>query len=574
MSFTLLPICKKNACQQTHKLILVIKTIFMNRFQKKEVLIMAVEEDVVTTIEENAIMEVKDAVASTKKENMSEIKADNARENAIKDVKLAVSKYIEELREKVGSLAEIAKKLDNIESQIQKNTMNLNFSFERSLRQWLNKKGELSLYHLCLLTQVNHDSYDYILGLDKKISADQLTYGDTLDFFSYLFRTGKIEVLRCEKDDLFTPASTVASKDGFDMTRFFRFTDETLCSVFEELYYQKQTDLQNRIGDKEKDTYKRALQQFISKYENIPLVSESCGIGTDEHASSLPNNGQNKPSQRIYHGLPDDLLDRIKSLPKKYGKKTQKEFAEDAGIAQSTFSGWLKKRKDSLNESYPTSSSLYLMAKTYGFSVDSFLRTDASDKNEKKHPCEYTYGNTLRFIDQLQTAGVVFAVPSWKYATSSANRTPRHTKNPDGKNPNNMNYSCDGEPAYLSGIFFIRDDFLIRLITEIEAKMSRPFDAPQKLDTAQIGYDMSQQSVKEFIARYDSENLLCYQKGIREALGKCSEKWRKYYYGYNDPWAFTLDMSVDLDEMLEELRVAEKEAFKALQNGNTRKQET
>lgn len=94
--------------------------------------------------------------------------------------------------------------------------------------------------------------------------------------------------------------------------------------------------------------------------------------------------------------------------------------------------------------------------------------------------------------------------------------------------------------------------------------MSRPFDAPQSLETAQIGYDMSQQSVKEFIARYDSENLLCYQKGIREALGKCSEKWRKYYYGYNDPWAFTLDMSVDLDEMLEELRAVEMEASEAL----------
>ena len=407
---------------------------------------MAVEKDVVITTEENAIMEVKDAVASTKKENMLEIKANNARENAIKDVKLAVSKYIEELLEKVGSLAEIAKKLDDIESQIQKNIMNLNFSFERSLRQWLSKEGEPSLYHLCLLTQVNHDSYDYILGLDKKISANQLTYGYTLDFFSYLFRAGKIEVFRCENDDLFTPASTVASKGYFDMTRFFRFTDETLCSVFEELYYQKQTDLQNRIGDKEKDAYKRALQQFISKYENIPLVSENFETDTDKHASSLPDNRQNKPSQEIYHGLPNDLPERIKSLPKKY-RKNQKKFAEDAGIAQSTFSGWIKGQRGL------SSSSLYLMAKTYGFSIDSFLHTGASDINEKKHPREYTYGNTLRFIDQLQTARVVFAVPSWKYATSSANSTPRHTKNPDGKNPNNMNYSCDGEPAYLSGIF-------------------------------------------------------------------------------------------------------------------------
>lgn len=533
---------------------------------------MTVEKDTGTTTE-NTIMEVKDADTLAKKENTKTAKAQKA-------VKLAVSKYIKELLEKEGTRAEISKKLYDIDRQIQSstsietNTEDRDPLFVKSLSNWLEKRAEPNLYDLCLLTQVNHDSYDYILGLDKKISADQLTYGDTLDFFSYLFRAGKIEVFRSEDDTLFTPASTVASKGYFDMTRFFRFTDERLCSVFEELYYQKQTDLQNRIGDKEKDAYKRSLQQFISKYENIPLVSENCRIGTDEHASSLPNNGQNKPSQGIYHGLPDDLMERIKSLPKKYGKKTQKEFAEDAGIAQSTFSGWLKKRKNGLRESYPTSSNLYLMAKTYGFSIDSFLHTGASDKSEKKHSCEYTYGNTLRFIDQLQTVGVVFAVESWKYATRSTNNTHHHTKNPGGKNPNNLNYSRDGEPAYLSGIFFIRDDFLIRLITEIEAEMSRPFDAPQSLDTAQISYEMSQQRVNKFIARYDWENLLCYQKGIREALGKCSKKWRKYYYGHNDPWAFTLDMSVDLDEMLEELRAVEEEAFKALQNGNTRKQET
>ncbi len=522
---------------------------------------MAVKKDTETTTE-NAIMEVKDADTLAEKENTKRTKVQKA-------VKLAVSKYIEELLEKEGTLAEISKKLYDIDRQIQsrasieRNTEDRDPLFEKSLSNWLEKKAEPNLYDLCLLTQVNHDSYDYILGLDKKISANQLTYGYTLDFFSYLFRAGKIEVFRCENDDLFTPASTAASKGYFDMTRFFRFTDETLCSVFEELYYQKQTDLQNRIGDKEKDAYKRALQQFISKYENIPLVSENFETDTDKHISSLPDNRQNKPSQKIYHGLPDDLPKRIKSLPKKYGKN-QKKFAEDAGIAQSTFSGWIKKRKSSKKESYPTSSSLYLMAKTYGFSIDSFLHTGASDKNEKKHPREYTYGNTLRFIDQLQTARVVFAVPSWKYATSSANSTPRHTKNPDGKKPNNMNYSCDGEPAYLSGIFFIRDDFLIRLITEIEAEMSRPFDAPQRLDTAQIGYEMSQQSVKEFIARYDSENLLYYQGKAGKALMEHSAKRRKYCYGHSEYWTSTLDMSIDLDEMLEELRAVEMEASESL----------
>lgn len=204
------------------------------------------------------------------------------------------------------------------------------------------------------------------------------------------------------------------------------------------------------------------------------------------------------------------------------------------------------------------------MAKTYGFSIDSFLHTGTSDKSEKRHLREYTYGNTLRFIDQLQTARVIWAVPSWKYATRSTNNTHHHTKNPDGKNPNNLNYSRDGEPAYLSGIFFIRDDFLIRLITEIEAEMSRPFDAPPSLDTAQISYEMSQQRVNKFIARYDWENLLCYQGKVGKALMEHSAKRRKHCYGHNDPWASTLDMSIDLDEMLEELRAVEMKASEAL----------
>lgn len=532
---------------------------------------MIVEKDTETATEK-AIMKEKGAVAPTKKENMKKTKADDARGKATEDVKLAVSKYIEELKKKEGSLPEIAEKLHNINIQIktasfgETDTADTAPPFLKNLENWLGKKVELSLYHLCLLTQVNHDSYDYILGLDK--NANHLSYGYTLDFFFYLFRTKKLGILRSKYPGLCETRETptmVASKGCFEMTRYLIFKDETLCDIFKELYYQRQIDKQKR--DKNESRYKEALQQFISKYENIPLVSENCGIGTDEHASLLSEDGQNNHSQEIYHGLPKDLVDRLRSLPEKYGKN-QTKFSRDAGIPLSSFNSWISKKKP------PSTNGLYLMAKTYGFSIDSFLHTGASDKNRKKEQYKYTYGNTLRFIDQLETAGGIYAARNWKYIPHPADSVTHHTKSSDGKNPKNMNYSRDVDPLYLPGIFFIRDDFLIRVITEIEAEMSRPFDAPQSLETAQIGYDMSQQSVKEFIARYDSENLLCYQKGIREALGKCSEKWRKYYYGYNDPWAFTLDMSVDLDEMLEELRAVEKEAFKALQNGNTRKQET
>ena len=162
---------------------------------------MTIENDTVTATEK-AIMKKKDAVSLAKKENISEIKADNARGKAKKDVKLAVSKYIEELKKKEGSLSEIAEKLHNIDKQIQSaslgetNTANRDPSFLKSLGNWLDKKVELSLYHLCLLTQVHHVSYDYILGLDKKINANQLSYGYTLDFFFYLFRTQKLEIPR------------------------------------------------------------------------------------------------------------------------------------------------------------------------------------------------------------------------------------------------------------------------------------------------------------------------------------------------------------------------------------------
>lgn len=532
---------------------------------------MTIEKDTVTATEK-AIMKEKDAVAPAKKENMKKTKADDARGKATEDVKLAVSKYIEELKKKEGSLPKIAEKLHNIHIEIktassgETDTVDTAPPFLKNLGNWLRKEAEPSLYHLCLLTQVNHDSYDYILGLDK--NANHLSYGYTLDFFFYLFRTKKLGILRSKYPGLCETRETptmVASKACFEMTRYLIFKDETLCDIFKELYYQRQIDKQKR--DKNESRYKEALQQFISKYENTLLVSETCGIDKKIIAPLLSDSGQNKPSQETYHGLPEDLADRLGTLPEKH-KKTQAQFSRDAGIPPSTFNGWVN---------YGTelhSSNLYLLAKTYGFSIDSFLQTDESDKNEKEHPYKYTYGNTLRFIDQLETTGVISAAINLNYVAPSEDSTPHYTKNPDGKNPNNLNYSRDGESAYLSGIFFIRDDFLIRLITETEAEMSRPFAAPQRLDTAQIGYEMSQQSVKEFIAKYDNENLLCYQKGIREALGKCSEKWRKYYYGYNNPWAFTLDMSVDLDEMLEELRVAEKEASKALQNGNTRKQET
>ncbi len=361
-------------------------------------------------------------------------------------------------------------------------------------------------------------------------------------------------------------ASTVASKGYFAMTRFFKFTDETLLDILKELYYQLQTDQQKL--DKNRSGYKRVLQQFISQYENKPFVLENCGISTDKHdASSLPDNGHNESFEKIYYGLPDDLQKRIKSLPKKYGK-TKKEFAKDVGISSTTFSEWIGGTK------YPLPSNLYLMAKTYGISIDSLLHPGASDEYDKKHPCKYTYGNTLRFIDQLQATGVIWAVPSWKFASQPTNDTHCHTKNPDEKKPGNMNYSSDGISGYLPGTFLINDDFLIRLITEIETEMSRPFDAPQSLITAQISYEMSLQRVNKFIAKYDNEPLLCYQKGIKGALTEHSAKWYKNSYGGNNSCNSIMDMFIDLDEMLEELRAVEIEASEALQSKNAIKQKT
>lgn len=137
---------------------------------------MTIEKDTGTTTE-NAMMEVKDADTLAKKENTKTAKAQKA-------VKLAVSKYIEQLLEKEGTQAQIVRKLYDMDCKIQKNEAKMNFSFERSLGNWYRKEAEPSLYNLCLLTQVHHDSYDYILGLDKTIGANQLTYGDTLAFFS------------------------------------------------------------------------------------------------------------------------------------------------------------------------------------------------------------------------------------------------------------------------------------------------------------------------------------------------------------------------------------------------------
>lgn len=259
-------------------------------------------------------------------------------------------------------------------------------------------------------------------------------------------------------------------------------------------------------------------------------------------------------SLQIYYGLPDDLQKRIKSLPKKYGK-TQGKFAGDAGIPPSTFSGWITNKKD------PLPSNLYLMAKTYGISIDSLLHPGASDEYDKKHPCKYTYGNTLRFIEQLQTAGVLTVVADSQSGKKLTDSTHRHTKNYDGENPNNMHFSCDGEPAYISKLYYIFDDVLIRMITEIEAEMSRPFNAPQSPDTAQISYEMSQQRVNAFIARYNNENLIYYQK-TGCALNKHFRKWRKYSYGHTSDGTATLDMTVDLDEILKELRAVEIDASK------------
>lgn len=518
---------------------------------------MAIKKDTETTI-----IEVKDAVALAKKENTEEAKKD-VREKAHKAVMSAVSHYIEELKKEEGSLANIGRKLNAIDTQIQtkerEDPSTVHPILEKSLWNWLNEDAEPSLSNLCLLEQVHHVSYDYILGLDKKISANQLSYGYTLDFFFYLFRAKKIKVFRGRRDGLFEPATTVASKGYFDMTRYIIFTDRTLCDIFKELNHQKVADSHERNKDEGKSRYKRALQQSILEYENIPLVSEACGTDTKRHKPLLPDNRKNKPSQEEYHGLPDDLKERLKSLPEKYAK-TQKQFCEDTYIPTSTFSDWIKKD----GAKVPEPSRLYLMAVTHNFSLDWLLQTGTSDGNMQKHSDKYTYGNTLRFIDHLQTAGIIFSVPNLEYVAPSANSMHRRTKKTGGENPNNMNYSCDGEMGYYTGLFFIRDDFLIRLITEMESEMSRPFDAPQSPDIAQIGYEMSQAGVDRLIARYDRESLLCYQGKAGKALMDRSEGWHKYCYGHNDPWTSLLDMSLDLDEMLQELRAVETNASKAL----------
>ena len=501
----------------------------------------------------------KDTVATTENP-VTEVKTNNARAKAREAVKLAVSQYIEELLEKEWTLSKITKKLYDINVEIKSksstDTADKDPSFAKLLKNWLGKKNELSLYHLCLLTQVHHVSYDYILGLD----ANQLSYGYTLDFFSYLFRTKKIEIFRKSCSDLSAPVTTVASKGCFDMTRYFIFKDKTLCDIFKELNEQKVTDitdLQEKNKDEVKNMYRKALQRFISTYENMPLDSETYEIDTDRYNPLTPDNGQNKPSQETYYGLPDDLADRLMALPEKYGKKPA-QFAKDAGIPLSTFSDWGGYKQKTL---YPHK--LYLMAKTYGFSVDSLLTTGISDNNEEKHKYKYTYGNTLRFIDQLQTAGIISKVINPKYFPQLANGSTHHHKNnSDGKNPNNMNYS-DKKQAYIPGLYFINDDFLIRLITEMEAEMSRPFDAPQSSDIAQISYELSKPNVEKFIARYNNERLLCYQGNTGKALRACSAKRRKYDYWHNEYWTSLLDMSMDLDEMLKELRAVEINASKA-----------
>lgn len=406
---------------------------------------------------------------------------------------------------------------------------------------------------------MHHVSYDYILGLDERNGTNLLTYGYTLDFFSYLFRSKKIKILEKRESELCHPypVTIVATKDSFNMTRYIIVKDRILYDIIKELDYQKQIDLLPKNRGKVESRYKKALQHFISKYENEPLVPENCECDTDSSKQSPPDNVQNKSAQETYYNLPDDLPDRLRKLLKKYGKN-QTQFSDDTNVPLSTFNGWINDGKK------PSPKYLYLMAKTYGFSVDSLLHTDASDKNDKKQPCKYTYGNTLRLIDQLLTAGVIMRIPNWKYAASLTDNTQRHTKNHDGKNPKNMNYSCSGEPGFVSGLYFIRDDVLIRMIIEIEAEMSRPFNAPQSTDTAQISYEMSQQHVNKFISRYDRENLLCYQGDAGKALMDHSKKWRENFRVPNDPWVSTLNMNMDLDEMLQELRAVEIDASKTL----------
>ncbi len=521
---------------------------------------MAATEEGAQTVEE-AVMAVRDAVTLVKKENSSDAKK-NAKAKAVYTVKLAVSQYIKELLKEGDKQSDIADKIYGISLNATAQNPpddSKNPNFEKTLGNWLHMKSELSLDNLCFLTQVRHVTYDYILVLDRMAGTSRLAYGYVLDFFFYLFRSKKIEVLKQTDFNLPVPVDVVASKNGFNMTRYFVFKDEILLGMFGELNQQKLSDIDEQ--NERRSGYTKILQRLLIEYENIPLDSESGKVHQLEDKQSLPANTQDGHYKRRDHGLPDNLGERLQSLYVEYGKN-QAGVSKDTGISKSLLSEWGSGTKK------PSPSNLLLMAVTYGFPVNPilsvnkpaygcpinpFLSANEPDKTGEIYQYKYTYGNTLRFIQQLLDADIIKRISNLEYWQLTGKTLPTDI-NGSGSN---------SQIAYLAGIFLICDDFLLRLITEMEAKVNRPDNFPQNEDISQASYEMSQSDAKKFIARYNEEPLLNYRGEIGRELGVYSAKWLKGFdWSSNKRMISPLDMSVDLDRMLKELRDVETKALK------------
>lgn len=527
---------------------------------------METEKDIVA----DAVLDLEKAVIWARKEKSlntkdAKKKISSAKKKSQNAVKVAISQYITELEKREGRIPKIAKRIDEFMEKMQKldtsektgnKATEPTPSLERSLRNWRKMKGKPTLSNLSLLVQTFDATYDHILGLDKRtyICADWLTYGYALDFFSYLFSTEKIKFLPIEFCAKYAPVTKTASKGSFNMTEFFTFNDEFLLDTFATLNYLKQNH--------EEALYKEKLQYLVSKYKNEPLYPSTYKADTFEDISMSAN-----AVQGIRTDEKQNLGTRLKAISKAYGKN-EVEFFEDAFVSKSTFENWVN---GYIN---PSISKLFLMAITYGFSVDSILHTEASNEFVKKHQNKYTYGNTLLFIDQLLNIGTISRTLSPKYdpfdnlKEQPYGNSVSYMKVSSGIDQNNTEYLHKEEQiAFYPGVFKIQDDFLIRLIAEMGNKIILPLNTPQNPDIAQMVSDITRSEMKEFITKYNDENLLYYHKdGAGNLLKKYSKKW----YLENG----CLNTFVDLDEMLKELRTVEIEVSKTLQDEDAIKQET
>mgnify|MGYP001079586048 CR=1 FL=1 len=346
---------------------------------------METEKDIVA----DAVLDAEKAVIWARKEKALDKKnakkeIDAAKKKSQNAAMTAVSQYIKELEKREGQIPKIAKRIEKFIDQTQEKdttgktknktagktkdkTTETTPSLERSLRNWRRMKGNPNLFRLSLLARVFDGTYDHILGLDKRtyICVDWLTYGYTLDFFSHLFITREIEFLPAGFDGICGSVTKAASKGSFDMTQHFIFNDKLLVDMFDTLNYLKQ--------NKKEALYKEKLQDLVSKYKNEPLKSST------SEAGSMPSNA----SQGTCTDEKPDWVECLKKLPEAYGKN-EAEFCRDAFIGKSTFENWVNGYND------PRIDKLFLIAITYGFSVDSILRTGASDEFIKKKQNKYT----------------------------------------------------------------------------------------------------------------------------------------------------------------------------------------